>query len=61
MTDHRENIEGKPNRIRDCNGEKDGVELTKREERIVNIIIGIIGYTAGILMLLVGMGLIPAP
>ena len=58
MTDHRENIEGKPNRIRGCNGEKDGVELTKREERIVNIIIGIIGYGLAAFMFLKAFGVI---
>ena len=58
MTDHRENIESKPNRIRDCNEEKGRIELTKREERIVNIIIGLIGYGLAAFMFLKAFGVI---
>ena len=35
--------------------------MSKKDERIANIIIGAIGYTAGIIMLLIGAGLLPAP
>ncbi len=61
VVDNRRDIVNRPDNFRDSSKEKGGIEVTKRYETIANIIIGVIGYGAGILMLLIGIGVIPAP
>ncbi len=61
MVEYRRHSPDRFNNFRDCSKEEGGFIMSKKDERIANIIIGAIGYTAGIIMLLIGAGLLPAP
>lgn len=61
MVEYRGHSPDRLNDFRDCSKEEGGFIMSKKDERIANIIIGAIGYTAGIIMLLIGAGLLPAP